>query len=187
VQPDDGGFVVAAGAVELTAKNGSDIYVAELRAPMLLREPGGNFTVETDVTAAPKQYYQGAGLLLWNGSRSYVRLERGYGDVGSIIFEYRDGGKHVKVNGPHTFSPNNIRTDATRVQLQLTKEEDEVSARWRPYGDDKWQEIGTIPVKLPAYTKAGVTALNRAQGKGVKPTPFTARFDYVRTCAVSPG
>ena len=95
---------------------------------MLLREPGGNFTIETDVTAAPKQYYQGAGLLLWNGSTSYVRLERGFGDVGSIIFEYRDGGKHIKVNGPHTFSPHNIRTDATRVQLQLTKGDNEVSA-----------------------------------------------------------
>ena len=70
MQPADGGFVVAAGAVELTAKNGSDIYVEELRAPMLLREPGGNFTIETDVTAAPEQFYQGAGLLLWNGSRA---------------------------------------------------------------------------------------------------------------------
>ena len=58
-----------------------------------------------------------------------------------------------------------------------------MSARWRPYGDEKWKEIGTIPVKLPAYTKAGVTALNRAQGEA-KPTPFTARFDYVRTCAL---
>ena len=123
MQPKDGGFVVAAGAVELTAKNGSDIYVTELRAPMLLRVPGGNFTIETDVTASPEQYYQGAGLLLWNGSASYVRLERGYGDQGAIIFEYGDGGKHIKVDGPHSFSPDNIETDATRVQLQLTKDE----------------------------------------------------------------
>ena len=105
VQPRDGGFVVAAGAVELTAKNGSDIYVKELRAPMLLRVPGGDFTIETDVTASPKQYYQGAGLLLWNGSASYVRLERGYGDQGAIIFEYRDGGKHVKVRRPAQLQP----------------------------------------------------------------------------------
>ena len=52
-----------------------------------------------------------------------MRLERGFGDVGAIVFEYRDGGKHIKVRAPHHFSPNIIRTEATRVQLQLTKDE----------------------------------------------------------------
>jgi hypothetical protein len=111
-----------------------------------------------------------------------VRLERGFGDVGAVIFEYKNGGSHVKVNPPDSTSPKVIRTDATRLRLQLTKTATAVSARWRTDSDPSWREIGKIDIALPGYTKAGVAVLNRAQS-GAVPAPFTARFDYVRvTC-----
>ncbi len=181
VQPV-GGFVVAGGSVEINAPDGSDIYETELRAPMLLRVPSGDFVLETEVIVNPGLFYQGAGLVLWNGSLNYVRLERGFGDVGVIIFEYRNGGSHIKVNPPDSRSPKVIRTAATRVRLQLSKTATTVSARWRTDEDPGWREIGAIDIALPNYTKAGVAVLNRAQS-GAKPAPFTARFEYVRvTC-----
>lgn len=180
----EGNFLVAGGSVEITAADGADIYETELRAPMLLRVPKGDFVVETDVTVHPGYFYQGAGLVLWNSSQSYVRLERGYGNVGAIVFEYKHGGRHVKLRPPDRTSPNVITTDAPRVQLQLSKTAAAVTARWRPYGESEWRDAGSVQVALPDYTKAGVAALNRAQGTP-KPAPrnLTARFEYVRvTC-----
>jgi predicted RNA polymerase sigma factor len=72
-----------------------------------------------------------------------------------------------------------VRTDDDRVVLQLIKTADTVHARWRPTGAADWRELGSIAVALPRATKAGVAALNRAQS-GAVPTPFGARFEYVR-------
>jgi hypothetical protein len=150
---------------------------------MLLRVPTGDFVFETEVAAEPRQWYQGAGLVLWNGSDSYVRLERGFGDVGAIVFEYRNGGPHVGVHSPSLNGPQLVQTDADPVVMQLSKTADAVSARWRPAQDQQWQELGTIAVALPNTTKAGVAVLDRAQN-GTAPEPFSARFDYVRSsCA----
>jgi hypothetical protein len=178
-----GSFVVAGGSVEITAQDGADIFMDYLQAPMLLRVPTGDFVFETEVAAEPRQWYQGAGLVLWNGSDSYVRLERGFGDVGAIVFEYRNGGPHVGVHSPSLNGPQLVQTDADPVVMQLSKTADAVSARWRPAQDQQWQELGTIAVALPNTTKAGVAVLDRAQN-GTAPEPFSARFDYVRSsCA----
>ena len=144
----------------------------------------GDFTLETEVTVQPTQLFQSAGLLLWNGPGTYVRLERGFGDVGAILFEYRDSGSpHSKPNPPFSASPDVIRTDAPHVLLHLTKTDSEVSARWRPFEDPQWRDIGKIDIQLPESTKAGIAVLNNAQA-GAEPAPFSARFNYVRaTCA----
>ncbi len=177
--PKEGGLTVANGALELTAPDGADIYPQHLDAPMLLQTPTGDFTLETDVAAAPRQFYQGAGLVLWQDSEHYVRLERGFGDVGAIALEYRDGGRHIKVHAPFAAGPAVVRTDAGRVVLQLRRTSGAVAARWRPSGETGWRDLGRIGVALPDTTRAGVAGLNRAQN-GATPAPFRARFDYVR-------
>jgi actin-like ATPase involved in cell morphogenesis len=175
----EGGFAVSGGAMELTARDGADIYEQHVQAPMLLQRPTGDFTLETDVTARPRQMYQGAGLVLWSDPQHYVRLERGSGDVGAIVFEYKNGGPHTRVHPPFSRSPDVVRTDDDRVVLQLSKTADTVHARWRPFGAAGWRELGSIAVAMPRSTKAGVAALNRAQS-GAVPKPFGARFEYVR-------
>jgi Beta xylosidase C-terminal Concanavalin A-like domain len=174
--------LVVGGSLELTANDGADIYEDKLAAPMLLRVPSGDFTLETDVTVTPAYTYQGAGLLLWNGSQSYVRLERGFGDVGAIAFEYRNGGKHTKIHSPFTRDGTAVPTDAPRVQLRLHKAAGAVSASWRAYGSIDWTGIGSAPVALPDGTKVGVAVLNRSQDPKPDPAkkPITARFDYVK-------
>jgi hypothetical protein len=171
------------GSLEFTAQDGADIYPTSLTAPMLLQVPRGDFVIEADVAVDPRQFYQGAGLVLWSDSTTYVRLERGYGDVGAIVFEYRDGGRHVKVKPPNRTSPEVIRTDADRVVLELSATDATVSARWRPFDDPAWREVGSVDIDLPSGTKAGIALLNRAQGTQARPKAMTARFEYVRvTC-----
>jgi beta-xylosidase len=166
------------GELRIFAPDGADIFEDHQGAPMLLRVPTGNFTIETEVNAEPGQLYQGAGLVLWNGVDHYVRLERGFGNTGAIAFEYRDGGAHTKVHAPVTEDPNLVPTDADRVELQLTKTADAVVARWRPTDEAEWRELGQVAIALPASTKAGIAVLNRAQS-GTVPEDFTAGFDYV--------
>jgi beta-xylosidase len=171
---------ISNGEVRIRAPDGADIFEDQQGAPMLLRVPTGDFTIETQVDADPGQLYQGAGLVLWNGVDQYVRLERGFGNTGAIAFEYRDGGPHTKVHAPVTEDPNLVQTDITRVALQLTKSADAVSARWRPSDEQQWQELGQIAIALPASTQAGIAVLNRAQS-GTVPEEFSAGFDYVHT------
>ncbi|GAB1691434.1 Hsp70 family protein [Krasilnikovia sp. M28-CT-15] len=169
---------VADGAVTMEASDGSDIFETHLAAPMLLRPVTGDFTLETDVTAAPHQFYQGAGLVLWNGPGSYVRLERGYGDSGAIVFEYKDHGPHVKVHSPLRKDRTLIETDAQRGVLQLVRTGDTITAKARAVSDAELRDLGSIHLDLPRTVQVGVAVLNRAQ-QGASPSSFSARFDSV--------
>ncbi|MEV6596421.1 Hsp70 family protein [Actinoplanes sp. NPDC051346] len=178
----DAKLKVADGTVTLDAPEGSDLYDGHYQAPMLLRRWTGDFVLETELTAEPDRFYQGAGLVLWNGPRGYVRVERAFGDVGAVIFEYRDGGKHIEVRSPWRADADTVRTDVKRVVLQLERKGTTVSARWRPSDRTDFEELGAIDVGLPETVKAGVAVLNRAQ-RGADPAPFSAGFERVSlTC-----
>ena len=174
----DAAVTVAGGAATLDAPEGSDIYAKQLAAPMLLRPWTGDFRLETQLTATPAQFYQGAGLVLWNGPKSYVRLELGYGDVRAIVFEHMNGGKHVKTRPPFKRGKNVVRTNSDQVVLQLSRAGDAVTARWRRPDETSFTELDTIKLKLPDTVKAGVSVLNRAQS-GNRPAPFSATFERV--------
>ncbi|RZU48477.1 Hsp70 protein [Krasilnikovia cinnamomea] len=177
-QRTDTNVTVADGAVTMDAPDGSDIFETYLAAPMLLRPVTGDFTLETDVTAAPSQFYQGAGLVLWNGPDSYVRLERGYGDTGAVVFEYKDHAPHVKVHSPVRSDGTLVETDAQRGILQLIRKGDTITAKARSALDAQPKDLGSIQVNLPQTVPVGVAVLNRAQ-QGAKPSSFSARFDSV--------
>jgi regulation of enolase protein 1 (concanavalin A-like superfamily) len=168
---------LAAGTAELAAPDGADIYEDHLKAPMLLREVTGDFVLETDVTTSPHQFYQGAGLVLRSGPENYVRLERGFVFLSGIGFEYKDGGDHIRVRSPRR-GPEKVQTDAKRVVLQLTRKGQTISARWRPFNEPGFTELGRITVRFPDTIRVGISVLNRAQS-GAKPTSFRARFEHV--------
>ncbi|BFU44271.1 Hsp70 family protein [Krasilnikovia sp. MM14-A1004] len=177
-QRTDTGVTVADGAVTMDAPDGSDIFETHLAAPMLLRPVTGDFTLETDLTAAPSQFYQGAGLVLWNGPDSYVRLELGYGDTRAVVFEYKDHAPHVKVHSPLRKDGTLIETDGERGILQLIRSGNTITAKGRPILDAEPRELGSIQVHMPQTIQVGVAVLNRAQ-QGAAPSPFSARFDSV--------
>jgi len=174
----EAGLLVAGGVVEMEAPEGSDIYAAYTAAPRLLRPVTGDFVLRTELVAQPSQFYQGAGLVLWDGANRYVRVEHGYDKYNEVIFEYRDGGPHKRV------LPGGTATHATadRLILELARSGNVLRARWRPSTEVDWQDLGTITMNLPADVQVGVSVLNRAQGNS-KPDTFSAAFTSVSlTC-----
>ncbi|MFF5289196.1 Hsp70 family protein [Paractinoplanes globisporus] len=172
---------VSGGAVDLDAPNGADIYGDILTAPMLLRPITGDFVLETAMEVSPTVFYQGAGLLLWNGPVSYVRMERAFGKTGTIGFEYNDGGTHLRAHGPLP-SQHPITTNATRLVLRMVRSGGTITGSWRPADKPEFAQLASVRMTLPQTVKVGVAALNRAQF-GAKPTPFHARFDQITvTC-----
>jgi regulation of enolase protein 1 (concanavalin A-like superfamily) len=176
----DTALTVAGGTVTMAAPDGSDIYETYVDAPRLLRPATGNFVMRADLTARPHQFYQGAGLVLWAGADHYARVERGYGQYGEVVFEYKNGAKHKRVLKPGS---GPARADADRVVLELSRQGSAVRARWRPATDTAWRDLGSVTMTLPAGVQLGVSVLNRAQGTKAKPEPFSASFDSVTlTC-----
>ena len=175
-------ITVAGGVADIDAPDGTDIFRANMTAPMLLRPVTGDFVLEAALETTPSVFYQAAGLLLWNGPSSYVRIERGFGETtGTMGFEYKDGGAHKRVHGPLR-NQNPLKVEATRVVLRMTRAGDAITAAWRPADRPDFASLGTIQMTLPDSVRVGVSALNRAQF-GAKPTPFHARFEHVRlTC-----
>jgi regulation of enolase protein 1 (concanavalin A-like superfamily) len=171
-------ITVAGGYADVDAPDGTDIYHANMSAPMLLRPVTGDFVLETEFEATPKIFYQAAGLLLWNSQVSYVRMERGFGGgSGTMALEYNDGGKHSRVHGPLP-SQDPVKTSATRVVMRLTRTGEKIVATWRPADKTEWSNLGTVTMHFPDTVRVGLSALNRAQF-GAKITPFHARFDRV--------
>ena len=175
-------LAVGGSAVTLDAPDGADIYADHTAAPMLLRRQSGDFTLEADLTVLADQWYQGAGLVVWNSPTSFVRLERGFGNVGAIVFEYRDGGRHVKVHPPSKGLKGLVRTDAGHVILQLRREGNTVHAGWRVPAKPEFTDLGDATIELPESVRIGVSVLNCAQN-GTEPERFSAKFDQVTlTC-----
>lgn len=96
----DSTVTTAQGSLSISAPVDQDLYQGNTSAPKLLQPIKGNFTVETLVDFTPSHSYQGAGILLWQDSKNFIRLEHGYGDFGAIIFEQEVNGHHQKIVGP---------------------------------------------------------------------------------------
>lgn len=168
------------GTAELTAPDGADVYEGQINAPMLLRQATGDFLLEADLTSAPSQFYQGAGLVVLHGD-DYVRLELGYVQFRGPLFEYKDEGPHRFVRSPRT-GRRPVATDVDRVVLRLVRDNQTVIALWRPATDTKLQELGRVRVTFGETVDVGVSVLNGAQS-GARPEAFQARFDRVTvTC-----
>ena len=170
---DDTAVGVAGGTLTMAAPDGADLYGTFLAAPRVVRPVTGDFVATAGVEARPKQFYQGAGLVLWGGPDRFVRVERGFGTYAEVIFEYRDGGAHKRVFPAGSKGP--ARTSAGSVILELSRRGSTVEGRWRTGTDPVWQELRSATLALPDEVEVGLSVLNRAQG-GAKPAPFSAGF-----------
>jgi hypothetical protein len=177
----DLGLTIGGDAADLDSPDGTDVYQANLTAPMLLRPVTGDFVLETTMQASPVVFYQGAGLLLFNGPKSYVRMERGWGGAGTVGFEYRDGGPHKWVHGPLP-SEHPIKTEVTRLVFRMVRTGATITGSWRPVDKPGFTQLASVHMSLPETVPVGVSVINRAQ-YGAKPTPFHARFEQITvTC-----
>ena len=126
------------------------IETGDMNAPRVVQNIKEDFIVDVKVSgnfehggkSTSKEYlgYHGAGLLLWQDQRNYIRLERaaivdqGDNPVHYVNFEYRKDGKKVKTNIRSALIP-----DAAAV-LRLEKRGNRVfglasldGAKWLPF------------------------------------------------------
>ncbi len=144
------------------------VEINRRNAPRLLRPVRGNFDVGVSVTgvsrpsgrATVKEYapYHGAGILLWQDDRNYLRLEiaadvhrgktRSYAN-----FELRKGGVLAVSNGLE------IKDGSTRLRLE--RRGGEVRAAFGPDGV-RWTSFAPLTVDFADNVSVGVVAINSA-------------------------
>jgi regulation of enolase protein 1 (concanavalin A-like superfamily) len=99
--------------------------------------------------------YHGAGLLLWDNERDYVRLERA-----AIVrdeqglhysnFDIRQEGRHEALNAQIPDQDTYVRVERRGNQLLGATSQDGIH----------WQYFDAVPIEWPRKIKLGVTAIN---------------------------
>jgi regulation of enolase protein 1 (concanavalin A-like superfamily) len=159
------------GALHIDVPTGKDLYGETRTAPQLLKSISGDFEIETKVKFDPQENYQGAGLLVFRNDNNYIRLERGFGGVGSekngIRFDKREDEVYEPIATPESFP-----TDAKTVELKLRRTGREFTAFWR-LPDGEWKQVGKYPSSYPETVQVGLIACNTAE-------EIPVEFSYIK-------
>jgi hypothetical protein len=149
-----------------------------MNSPRLLRDAEGDFTAQVKVggafrpttasTTTRRIPFVGAGLVLMNGDKTYVRLERatlykGQEYKSYANWELRLDGQWVQA-GEESVQP----LEDKPAYLRLERKGDRLRAWVSPDGE-KWSELPPLDVKLPAKVKIGVAA-GTTSAEPFKPT-----------------
>ena len=139
----------------------------KMNAPRILREVKGDFDARVQVLGAVRpgagatsQYapYQGAGLLIWQDARNYVRLERAAHVKGGLVLPYinyeqrKDGRLASSLGFPSADAP---------LVLHLGRRGGEVTASFHAPGEPA-KPLPPLEVALPEALKVGLLAVNAA-------------------------
>jgi TonB family protein len=121
-----------------------------------LPEPG------PPAAGVPRRGFHGAGLLLWQDERSYVRLESAVYVADDLavryaLFEVRREGKPVR-----GLAPADVRLHGGPTELRLERRGRDLLAQARQ-GDEEWREVGRAQVDLPERLEVGIAAVNAAE------------------------
>jgi regulation of enolase protein 1 (concanavalin A-like superfamily) len=139
-----------------------------MNAPRVVRRIRGDFTAGVHVLGRldPGQSktthyapYHGAGLIVWQDSSNYLRLERAVGFINGrrhpyINYELREGGRLAVSRG--------ITTEDASLFLQLRRQGGAFSASYSGDGR-RWFELGRVDVNLAERVEVGVVAVNSSQ------------------------
>jgi regulation of enolase protein 1 (concanavalin A-like superfamily) len=166
-------FTAHNGFLRLTVPDGNDLAGAiNYDAPRLLVPRNGNFTMETLIEFDPQEYYQGAGLLVWQDENSFLRLEFGFGGMGGDakngVFVTGENGGLGLVNGI------DLPVTLKRVELRLQRAGNQFTAWYRQAGG-AWQEIGSTQMDIDPTVDVGI-----AQVTQYTSSEISADFDYFK-------
>ncbi len=154
-------------------KHDLSFEAGDMNAPRVLRDVEGDFIAQVKVSGnvmhagdrTSKRYsaYHGAGLLLWQDQRNYVRLERAAisredGVVHYVNFEMRKDGEH--------FGSPGFELPDQDFYLRAERRGGRVCGAVSTDGV-RWHYLNPIPVNSPPRIKLGVVAINTS----------TERFD----------
>ena len=112
-------------------------------------EPGGSRTTHYDP-------YHGAGLIVWQDSSNYLRLERAVGFLNGrphpyLNYELREDGRLAVSRG--------INNDDHSLFLKLQRQGGTFSA-WYSLDGRRWVELGRVDANLAERVEVGVVAVN---------------------------
>jgi regulation of enolase protein 1 (concanavalin A-like superfamily) len=152
-----------------------------MNAPIVIQEMLGDFTVQVkisgdfepgDAVVAGRSPYQGAGLMLGQDVRNYIRLERGTyvkTETGQSFpyanFEVRLNGQLVRIGQANDY-PLEAGQDTI---LKIERHGDTVSGAVSTDGED-WHALGDKPFRMARKLFVGVTAVNASTA------PFSPQF-----------
>ncbi|HEV3258345.1 MAG TPA: DUF1349 domain-containing protein [Gemmataceae bacterium] len=188
VTDPDGDCTVKAGKgkITLTVPGGThDLNAATgMNGPRVLKEVEGDFTAQVKVTgdfdpgdkaANPRTSpFNGAGLLVWQDEKNYIRLERNrwwVADQGKYacyppLVEYFQDGEY-KGTDPDATTDDFFKGRST--WLKIERQGDKVIASYSHDGK-KWAVAKEIEAALPKKVQVGVAAVNTST------QPFTVEF-----------
>lgn len=148
-----------------------------VNAPRVLRAVEGDFIASVIVSGSVEPAgrptttyaypYQGAGLLVWQDSNNYVRLERAAilrDDrlVSYLNFEQRQRGQNI--------NPRSAQIPDAPLHLRLERQTDRMIASFSPDGQ-QWTKLPEMAVKLEPGVKVGIAAVNTST------SAFRAEFE----------
>ncbi len=161
-------------------------------APRILQDVEGDFTAQVKVsgtfepgaagTVPGAHPFNGAGLLLWDNSENYVRLERNVwteskGEHASYLplFEYWKNDQDLTL-GAHSSTP--VFTGPS-TYLRVTRCGNQLSAAFSKDGVE-WTGATSITVEFPQKIKVGVDAINTSK------RPLAVEFSELKLTANKP-
>lgn len=141
------------GYLRLSTPDGNHDLHLNTNAPRLLQLAGRRFEVATQVSLLPTaEEYQGAGLLIWQDTNNYVRLElKTWGD---LRFIYRAAGSY------HDSGDIHLATDS--VFLRFKRKDDTITALYSLNGET-WIEIDQVMLSFVDTVSVGVHIINEWQ------------------------
>jgi regulation of enolase protein 1 (concanavalin A-like superfamily) len=155
-----------------------------MQAPRVLKMVKGDFVVQVKVTgdfkpgekaASQHSSFNGAGLLVWQDEKNFIRLERNRWYVPAEqkyacyppLLEYFKNGEYQDTDPDSTL--DEFFKDRS-TWLRLERNGDKLIASYSHDGKE-WTEAKEITVDLPAELSVGVAAINTSE------EAFTVEFD----------
>ena len=164
------------GVLKLKIPSGKDLFGENRDSPRLLKAITGDFEIETRVKFAPKNSYQGAGILIFRNDNNYLRLERGYGGTGGgedgIRFDKREDETYEPIVTQEKFP-----TSAGEVELKFRRVGKDFTAFWREAGKTEWIEVSKVSTNYPETVQIGLIGVNTSD-------EITAEIAYIKILPV---
>ncbi len=164
------------------------VEIGKTNAPRVLRELDGDFSVEVKVSGAfptdprclveGRWPYHGAGLLVWQDDRNYVRLERAHMHLPSGLWrcypawEMRQDGKMVRAWQPS----DGLLDEAKPAYLRIVRKAEVLTGSYSQDAKD-WRELPPLQVDFGRRMRVGVEALQNT------PSGMEALFEGLKIAA----
>lgn len=150
------------GYLRITTQTGGIYETTEKQKNLLLMPaPKGDYRIVTKCTIDPKENYQYAGLMVYQGRNNYVQINRAFTNGNSFNFDIETEGKPINERVP---------ASATTVYLRITKQGSTYTGDYSPDGET-WTMVGRGTATL-VDARIGICAANNLPGKPHIPADF---------------